>query len=479
MTLKKWMQGKGNDARTQGARLRTPTAMGDVRGDDASEPRFTTFGRAGAGASVGVDPPVHLGPYAPLIGAIREELEQFVTNQLRLHLAIAERDRYVLSSIEVECDDGDAERDLMRRFTREFRPEQIKQYLAKEIIAGLRNASAIDLSQFAGLNAERDDDAPRDDGGERYGDLLAELASGAPRNAARPYRVTLVGRWSELAPSSQDERPAAARGPRTPLAVRPVALRIEDARGPRRMELSAVPGQRYSIGKDAGCDIVVDGSFTSRRHCEVWLDKGAWWAADLGSANGVRVESADGRVTAASESHDAATTRPLEWPAGTVLVLAGDMEGDARDYPRLSVHPSEAVRKESAPEVALRHAGATPVTPIALPRRGGQVWTLTARMASGVRTVDIGPDDVPFRVGRSRNQALVIDWTHVDVSGLHLEIVAVDATGADVRVHGDNGVTVDAHGYGPGARFHWGVGQALRLGAAGDASCELTLASAG
>ena len=170
MTLKKWMQGKGNDARTQGARLRTPTAMGDVRGDDASEPRFTTFGRAGAGASVGVDPPVHLGPYAPLIGAIREELEQFVTNQLRLHLAIAERDRYVLSSIEVECDDGDAERDLMRRFTREFRPEQIKQYLAKEIIAGLRNASAIDLSQFAGLNAALHVDPPdeQDEYGQRY-----------------------------------------------------------------------------------------------------------------------------------------------------------------------------------------------------------------------------------------------------------------------------------------------------------------------
>jgi len=478
MTLKKWMQGKGTDARTQGARLRTPTAMTDVRGDEASEPRFTTFGRGGAGVGAGVEAPVHLGPYAPLIGAIREELEQFVTNQLRLHLAIAERDRYVLASIEVECDDGDAERDLMRRFTREFRPEQIKQYLAKEIIAGLRNASAIDLSQFAGLNAERDDDAPRDDG-ERYGDLLAELASGAPRNAARPYRVTLVGRWSELASPSQGERPSAARGPRTPLAVRPVAVSIEDARGPRRIELSAVPGQRYSIGKDAGCDIVVDGSFTSRRHCEVWLDKGAWWAADLGSANGVRVESAEGRVTAASESRDVATTRPLEWPAGTILVLAADVHGDARDYPRLSLHPSDAVRRESAPVASARHAGATPVTPIALPRRGGKAWTLTARMASGVRTVDLGADDVPFRVGRSRNQALVVDWTHADVSGQHLEIVAFDTTGADVRVHGDNGVTVDTHAYGPGARFHWSAGQTLRLGGAGEASCELTLASAG
>ena len=45
--------------------------------------------------------------------------------------------------------------DLLRRFVREFKPEQIKRYLSKEVIGGLSNASAIDLSQFAGLNAER------------------------------------------------------------------------------------------------------------------------------------------------------------------------------------------------------------------------------------------------------------------------------------------------------------------------------------
>ena len=164
MTLKGWMLGKTNDTDNRNARLRTPTAAGGAAGSDPREPSFSVFGRRVATA----DEPVHLGPYAPLIGAIREELEQFVTNQLRLHLAIAERDRYVLASIEVECEGGDAERDLLRRFVREFRPEQVKHYLAKEIIAGLRNASAIDLSQFAGLNAERDEAlASRDE--ERYG----------------------------------------------------------------------------------------------------------------------------------------------------------------------------------------------------------------------------------------------------------------------------------------------------------------------
>ncbi|MEP7275888.1 MAG: FHA domain-containing protein, partial [Betaproteobacteria bacterium] len=269
MPLKGWMLGKTNDAETRDARLRTPTAAGGAAGAEPHDPDFSVFGRRGVSA----DAPVHLGPYAPLIGAIREELEQFVTHQLRLHLAIAERDRYVLASIEVECEGGDGERDLLRRFVQEFRPEQIKHYLAKEIIAGLRNASAIDLSQFAGLNAESDDSGARGDE-ERYGDLIAELASGAPRSAARAFRVTLVGRWSELGAPAADEKSAARNAPRTPLAARPIGVDIQDAGGSRSVELSVVAGHRYAVGSGEDCDIVVDGLYASRRHCEIWLDQG-------------------------------------------------------------------------------------------------------------------------------------------------------------------------------------------------------------
>src|SRR4029077_3119005 len=113
----------------------------------------------------------NLGPYRTLIAAIREELEDFVRTQLRLHLAIAERDRYLLASVEVECDESDEHRELLRRFIGEFKPEQIKHYLAKEVIAGLRNASAIDLSQFAGLNAAQQVGSANEDT-ERYGELL-------------------------------------------------------------------------------------------------------------------------------------------------------------------------------------------------------------------------------------------------------------------------------------------------------------------
>jgi len=85
-------------------------------------------------------------------------------------------------------------------------------------------------------------------------------------------------------------------------------------------------------------------------------------------------------------------------------------------------------------------------------------------MASGLRDVELGMSALPFSIGRSRNQALVVDWTHADVSGRHVEIVALDDDGVSVVVHGDNGVRVDATAYESGARFRWKPGETLTLG---------------
>ena len=46
----------------------------------------------------------HLGAYAPLIDAIRDELEHFVASHVRLHLAIAERDRFLLTAVGIGCE---------------------------------------------------------------------------------------------------------------------------------------------------------------------------------------------------------------------------------------------------------------------------------------------------------------------------------------------------------------------------------------
>ena len=102
---------------------------------------------------------------------------------------------------------------------------------------------------------------------------------------------------------------------------------------------------------------------------------------------------------------------------------------------------------------------------------------LTVRMASGERAVELNAASLPFCIGRSRNQALVIDWAHEDVSGRHVDIVELDETGAKVAVHGDNGVTVAEVAHGPGTRFRWHAGETMVVGraVARQPECTLTL----
>ncbi|MEP6942100.1 MAG: FHA domain-containing protein [Betaproteobacteria bacterium] len=477
MKLKSWMVNKANRLENSGSLATAAERRASEPSADALAPSMRASANARALAASDAEA---LGPYRPLIGAIREELEKFVTTQLRLHLAIAECDRYVLSSIEVECDEADEHRELLRKFIAEFKPEQIKHYLAKEVIAGLRNASAIDLSQFGGLNATQQADAA-DEEQERYADLLAELRRGAPRSVARPYRVLLLGRWSQLdAPSPAGEQPMRRpHSAQTPLAAPALAIDIEDADGERRVELtSIVAGKRYAIGKGDGCDVVVNGAYASRRHCEMWFDKGGWWVVDAGSTNGIRVESVNGAVARSQQGPQGVPpSPPILLDPGAWLILSAQVRGDAREYPRLALRPAAAREKRASRSAA---SPPTPVTPIAPPRRHEGALTITARMASGGRSVDVLPGALPFRVGRSRNQALVVDWAHADVSGRHFEIVALDESGAQVVVHGDNGVTVDGTVHGPGTQFRWTPGQTLLLGndAAQESSCVLTLSRA-
>jgi hypothetical protein len=479
MTLKRWMLGKASGARGSarretGSRIEPSPGAGPAMREPsmhALDPREEV--RAGV---------QHLGPYAPLIGAIRDALERFVMDELRLHLAIAERDRYVLASIEVECEGNDEHRELLRKFVHEFRPEQIKHYLAREVIAGLRNASAIDLVQFAGLNATTPLSGGVDEDG--YDALLAELRSTSPQDQARPYQVTLVGRWSQAdAPHADTPRHATthpaqpAQRVSTPLAGRAFSFDIDDASNARRVEIAPVPGRRYAIGKGEGCEIVVDGLYASRRHCELWYDEGQWWVVDVGSTNGIRVEPGAAFDARRATSRAGGATEPLELPVGSCLVLSARAEGEPREYPRVRLDAVDAPRQNVGNENA---ADATPVTPIAGARPRNAGLTISARMASGARDVDIGESALPFSIGRSRNQSLVVDWAHADVSGRHVEIVEMDRTGASVLVHGDNGVSVEGIFHETGATFRWKPGETLTMGGreGGSPPCSLTLGRA-
>jgi len=467
MSLKNWLLHKMNGIATRPDLPRSPVLR--LRMDPPAVTRRDARRTNGHVPAPAPQVP-HLGPYATLVNAIREELETFVVSHLRLHLAIAEHDRYLLTSIDVRATTAGEGEELLRRFTREFKPEQIKHYLEKEVIGALPNASAIDLTQFAGLNAEREEeDAEADDS---YSELLAELKSSKPAPNLRPFEVSLIGRWSEHAPGEV----LGAGTPHTPLSGRNVEIAIEDADGARHVVLRAVvPGRRYAIGKGEGCDIVVNAVYASRRHCEVWLDHGAWWVTDAGSTNGVRVERG-ASVLGRSDSSNAGGASVVEVSDGARIVLSAHAEGPPADYPRVVFDAGREASIVATPIAPGASALTTPSTPIikARPREG---FVIAARTASGVHTVELSGEGLPFSVGRSRTQSLVIDWAHEGVSGHHADITEIDEEGVTLVVHGNNGVSCKGKSYPPGARLRWRAGDAITLGKTigNEPQCHLTL----
>jgi len=430
-----------------------------------------------------------LGVYAPLIGAVRDELEHFVASHVRLHVVIAERDRFLLTSIGVRSPGGAEARELLHQFMHEFRPEQVKRYLAREVIGRLPNAAVIDLSQFAGLSDLEAGERPGDDG--EYRELLAALRTTPALPIARPFEVSVIGRWSEAEATTATA--AAPRGrrldtPTTPLAGRRVEFDIDDGAGTRCAVLAAVvPGRRYVVGKDESSDLRASGTYTSRRHAEIWLDDDGWHVADAGSTNGVRVESggADGtpaRVVATATTGDAA---PIRVGEGMRIVLSARAEGPAADYPSIAIRPMRSTASASLPGAATATpiaAGAaapkTPLTSVLALRPGLARFAITATQASGERSHAITDDLLPLTIGRSRDQTIVVDRRHPGVSGQHVSIDAIDDDGVHGAVHGDNGIIVDGVAHAPGDRFDWKPGQTMVLGGAlpGEPACTLVLA---
>jgi hypothetical protein len=94
-----------------------------------------------------------------------------------------------------------------------------------------------------------------------------------------------------------------------------------------------------------------------------------------------------------------------------------------------------------------------------------------------VRTLELDSAHLPLAVGRSRNQALVVDRQHESVSGHHFDIVEIDSDGVQVLVHGDNGVVVAGHAHTPGTCFAWRSGECMVLDASPNdhPTCTLTL----
>jgi len=475
MTMKSWV-------------LHRVSGLGGVAGrgdlpprERGHEPDLDTDQMArdhGGATSDALRPGADLGVYAPLITAVRDELEHFVVSHVRLHVTIADRDRFLLTSVGVRSPGGAQARELLQQFMHEFKPEQVKRYLAREVIGRLPNAGVIDLTLFGGLADLEAGERASDDG--EYRELLAALRT-TPQ-VARPYEVSVLGRWSEAdAPASPFANARGGTVPSTPLAGRAVAFDVSDADGTRVAMLpSVVPGRRYVIGKDESSDLRVDGTYTSRRHAEIWLDADGWRVADAGSTNGIRVvDEQSGRAwhaSAAASGDDA----PIRVGDGMRIVLSARADGPPRDYPSIALRAATAAASPSPVTPIAMAAGATaPKTPLTavLGARSGARFAVAVSQGSGERVLPIELDALPFTIGRSRGQTLVIDRRHAGVSGHHVAIDAIDDEGVQGTVVGDNGVVVDGVRFDTGARFAWRPGQTMVLGGSlpGEPPCALSL----
>ncbi|WP_412062077.1 FHA domain-containing protein [Rubrivirga sp. IMCC45206] len=93
----------------------------------------------------------------------------------------------------------------------------------------------------------------------------------------------------------------------------------------------------FVIGRDPGCDVVLDHARVSRRHLEAAPVGGSWQVTDLGSANGLLVDGA--RVSQAAIGNGAEVTVGEGGPVVRLVPHADDAADLAADRPQASVLP--------------------------------------------------------------------------------------------------------------------------------------------
>ncbi len=260
--------------------------------------------------------------------------------------------------------------------------------------------------------------------------------------------------------------------------------RLHDARGDNPIPLKSLPfpGQKLVLGKDGdAADIAVEGNYTSSAHGWLWLDHEArWWYQDAGSTNGSRVRRPGQRDWISPGRSGGRPAEPVELTPGAELLFAAELNNDSRaDYPKLIV-PGSGGRRGTPINVGA--GAATPRTPVASgnihPTSGHPVAVIRIEDVKGTRTIPVGVDGLPFKVGRSPRHPVPIADEHASVSGDHLEVRKFEEGGLRVRVLGRNDASLAGKPMKKGDEAIWRWGEALVLvenPLEGEPVCRLTL----
>jgi hypothetical protein len=123
--------------------------------------------------------------------------------------------------------------------------------------------------------------------------VLADLPAEPARAAPAGLRGWLAGTWSRVTAGGSEGRQEHSTGPRpVPARVMRMTTTLHsapDARPPLQLRFPRGGGDRFSIGRDATCDLAIADMTVSRRHAQLDRTPDGWMLSDLVSTNGTRV----------------------------------------------------------------------------------------------------------------------------------------------------------------------------------------------
>jgi pSer/pThr/pTyr-binding forkhead associated (FHA) protein len=122
--------------------------------------------------------------------------------------------------------------------------------------------------------------------------LVADLPAESARGGGRLLIGWLRGTWSRVA----DAAAHATAAPRTMVPARkpdrPPTTTMSAAperRKPHSLQFPRAVGDRFTIGRDATCDLAIADMTVSRQHAQLERTPDGWLLSDLESSNGTRV----------------------------------------------------------------------------------------------------------------------------------------------------------------------------------------------
>ncbi|MGD0706320.1 MAG: DUF1707 and FHA domain-containing protein [Trebonia sp.] len=192
--------------------------------------------------------------------------------------------------------------------------DEVATRLRDEFVAGRLSHDTFLYRINAVLAAKRSAELP-----PLLGDLPSQRPA-QPASRSRPAAIVAAGgrslagwfrgAWSKVADPASFGRPDHGAGPRTAVPQARVASRVvtmgwqaaADITRPRPLEFPRGSADRFSIGRDANCDLAIADMTVSRRHATLERTQDGWLLTDLESTNGTRVNGwrVHGRVKVTS-----------------------------------------------------------------------------------------------------------------------------------------------------------------------------------